>query len=971
MRLTWRAAVVAVGLTAAPATAEPAVRPGVWAQSYVGRHADPAVTFGTLPNGMRFAVMANATPRRQVSVRLVIGSGSLAERDDQRGLAHFVEHMAFRGSSHVPDGELMRTLERKGLAIGADSNAFTTQEATFYQFDLPENDAATVATGLRFLRETASEVSFAAPAVAGERAVVLAEERARDSPQVHSQRAAVAYLLAGHRTADRWPIGTREAIARASVAQLREFYTAHYRPANATVIVVGDVDPAVAVAEITAQFAGWTAAGPASSPLPVEVPLAPRTIEARLFTEAGVSHAVEVTWLRPFDDTADSAVHRRDLLLAALGVRIFNQRLLDIALGSDPPFLSARIERGDLLRTADITSLDIRAPFAQWQTALAATIGEQRRMLEAGVTPAELARVIAQMRTALTTATAGAATRPTPALAGAMVAATIGNLVFVSPAQNLAEFEAALPTIDIAAVNAAFRAGFAGSGPLLLLTAAGPVPDGEARLRAAFAAAATGAITAAAPPSTRAWPYTDFGAPGRIVARRILPRLGVTQVDFANGAVLLVKPTAFAKDAVEVDVRFGHGRAGLPPGREPAYWTLSGAMPVVINGGTGKLSATDLARLFSDRVVGADLSTGDAAFDLRGRTRPADLQLQLQLLTAYLSDPGFRLDSFARLKTVIAASLPQLDSDPGQVLYRALPRALHDGDSRWETVPGLQAITDTWAFDPREMFTAATAHGKLGVVVAGDVDVEAAIKAVAATIGALPPRADPALPPRTGVRFPVPVATPVIVAHHGRPDKAIAVAAWPATDFYANPRDVRALLVTMALLRSRLTDRMRGADGLTYSPEVDGSFSNDFDGYGNVVVRIELAPDRIDEFYAKLDTVVRDLGRHEPTPDELVRAKAPVIEARTHDLENNGYWTIALARATRDARELPTILERISSVEAVTAADVRRVALAYLQPERTYRLAVRPATVPIAPLAAPQRDTARPCSNTNILICRP
>lgn len=932
----WRVAVAAAMLWTGGTAAAQVRRDGVWAQTYVDRPADPAVTFGQLPNGLRYAVMHNATPPRQVSLRLVIAAGSLAEADGQQGLAHFVEHMAFRGSTHVPDGELMRTLERHGLAVGADTNAFTTPEATFYQFDLPENDPATVATGLGFLRETASEVGFAAGAVAAERAVIQAEERTRDGPALH--------------------------------VQLRDFYRVHYRPEAATVIVVGDVDPAAIVAAIAARFGDWTAAGRPPPPVDTGTPAA-RGLDARVFTEPGVSHAVELAWLRPFDATADTVAHRRDVLLDVLATRIFNQRLQDLALAAKPPFLVAQMARANILHSANITSFEVHAPFAHWPEGLGALIGEQRRLLQDGVTAAELGRTVTELRTSLVAAEAGAATRTTRALAAGLLGATLGDLVFASPAQERAEFDAAVPGIDVAAVEEAFRRSFAGAGPLLFLTAAGAVPDGEAKLRAAYAAAGAAPVPAAVAASIATWPYDHFGPPGKVVARRVVAPLGVTVVDFANGATLLIKPTDFAHEAIEVGVRFGFGRAGLPPARSNAFWTAT-SMPVFVNGGTGSLSATELQRLLLGHVVGVDLQLADAAFDLRGHTRPADLPLQMQLLTAFLSDPGYRPESFDRLQTAMASSLLQLDNDPNLALLRALPRALHAGDVRWETVPDRLEVANTTLADARALSDAARGQGRIGVTIVGDVDVEQAIAAVGATIGTLPRRSGPVAPSRTGIAFPTPEAVPAIVVHQGRADKAIAVAAWKTNDFYANPRDARALLVAIGVLRSRLTDRMRGADGLTYSPDVDGSFSNDFDGYGNVVAQIELAPDRIEEYYGKLDLIVGDLAAHEPTPDELARAKQPVIEGRTRDLTNNAYWSIALARATRDRREFAAIAERVQAVQAVTAADVRRVALRYLRPEAAFRLAVRPAAPLFRPLRGPRAPIAL-CSNRFVRACQP
>ena len=199
----------------------PPKRDGVWGQSYSDLKPEADVRFGQLPNGVRYAVMRNATPGGQASLRLRIGAGSLQEHDDQQGLAHFLEHMAFRGSTHVPENELVKILQRHGLAFGPDTNAFTSFDQTVYELDLPETDPDTLDTGLMLLRETASELTLSQSAMDAERGVILSEERLRDSPAYQAQKAELGFLLAGQRAPQRWPIGKVDVIRTAPVSTAR------------------------------------------------------------------------------------------------------------------------------------------------------------------------------------------------------------------------------------------------------------------------------------------------------------------------------------------------------------------------------------------------------------------------------------------------------------------------------------------------------------------------------------------------------------------------------------------------------------------------------------------------------------------------------------------------------------------------------------------------------------------------------
>ena len=215
-----------------------------WAQDYTGRTADPAVRFGTLPNGLRYAIMHNETPSDGVAMRMRIGSGSLQERDDEQGLAHFLEHMAFRGSANIADGEVVHMLERQGLKFGPDTNAFTAQDETVYMFNFPKADATALGTGLKLFQEIGERLTLAPQAIEAEKGAVLSEERLRDTVQFRAAKANLGSILDGTRAIGRWPIGKVETIKAADHERLSRFYRANYRPDNATVVVVGNIDTA-------------------------------------------------------------------------------------------------------------------------------------------------------------------------------------------------------------------------------------------------------------------------------------------------------------------------------------------------------------------------------------------------------------------------------------------------------------------------------------------------------------------------------------------------------------------------------------------------------------------------------------------------------------------------------------------------------------------------------------------------------
>src|SRR5208283_3850593 len=224
--------------------------PPVFGQETSDLRPDPAAVWGHLPNGLRYVVLPNKEPRSRASLRLVVGSGSLYETESQRGLAHYLEHMAFNGSTHYAPGTLVEYLQRLGMGFGADTNASTSFESTVFQLELPNTQPATLADGFQILGDYAGGLLIEPQQINKERGIILAEKRTRDSVEYRSWVAESEFLLGESLIPKRLPIGLTEVIEKAPREQLVDFYNAWYRPENLAVIAVGDFDPAAVDAQI-------------------------------------------------------------------------------------------------------------------------------------------------------------------------------------------------------------------------------------------------------------------------------------------------------------------------------------------------------------------------------------------------------------------------------------------------------------------------------------------------------------------------------------------------------------------------------------------------------------------------------------------------------------------------------------------------------------------------------------------------
>lgn len=900
--------------------------------------ADPDVRFGVLPNGMKYALHLNTTPRSGIAMRLAFDIGSLAESEDQRGLAHFLEHMAFNGSTNVPEGEMIRLLERKGLAFGADTNASTGFDSTSYQLDLPQNSPDLIDTGLMLLRETASELTIAPDAVERERGVILSERRARDNYGLRNLIGNLGFLYSGTLVPDRLPIGTEEVIRTAPAERLRAFYDAWYRPERATLVIVGDMNLDTMEAEIQRRFGDWQGRGEARpDPVAGALPLA-RPRDADLFVHPAIPETVTITWFKPWTLEPDTRALRRTRALESIGEAILERRLSRIALLPDAPFTAAGFNEGNNFDMANSIALTAQARDGEWTRALASVENEYRRARQHGFTEAEVAEQIAISRTAIRNEVAGVATRRSAALAARLLGSADGRSVVTTPAFRAALFEEIAPSITADSVTAAFRVLTDGTGaPLVRVTAKAEVAGGKTAVLAAFDNATQVAVLPPEARSEQAFAYTDFGTPGTVVADDRIDDLGIRRVRFANGVMLNIKRTDYEDERVRMLVRIDGG-ALLNTPDDPTRVVLATIVPL---GGLEAHSADELRSILAGRTVSSGFGAGIDSFNLNAVTTPEDLLLQSQLSAAFLTHPGYRPEALDLFRRVVPQQYAAADATPAGVLGRDVGAILADNDPRLVQPPLERVLALDWP-----AYHAAVAdsvgHGAIEIGMVGAVDEDAAIAAIAATFGALPERRavfDPREDARVR-RFATDRSTRTLI-HKGEADQAVVQTYWQARDDDDLSETIRLQLLgeVMGIL---LTDELRERLGQTYSPGAGVSLSSDYPGFGFVYASSNVAVADIPAVDAAIDGIATQL-RDTPIPEDVMnRARNPFIERLTQSRRENSYWLPYVASATSD----PALLERsrnaITELRAATAAELQMLAQRYLTPDRALKVRAVP-----------------------------
>ncbi len=924
--------------TAAPLTAQdtPGSEP-VWAFETSDIAPDPAFVFGRLANGMRYIVRQNDRPEGTALVRLHVGSGSLSENENERGLAHFLEHMAFNGSRRIPEGEMIKLLEREGLAFGADTNATTGFEATTYKLDLPRADADLLDTALMIMRETASELTLDPEAIDRERGVVLSERRDRNTFGLKNVIDSIAFQTPDARYGNRLPIGVEEVLRNADAATFRAFYEREYVPANTTLVIVGDFAPDVMQAAVEKHFASWQGAADPAEPVTGPVAL-DRAGETDIYLDPSLNEQVSITRFRRWEDRPDTQATRRESLLRSIGYAIVNRRLARLARQEDAPFLAAGFGSNDLFEDARTTSLTVNTADGGWDTGMEAAAQTVRTALAFGFSDGELNEQLARTRTALENAVAAADTRTNAALTGAALALVQNETIPTAPADRLAHFEEQVSEITLESVLAAVQADIAPLDDPLVRFVGRTLPDGgEAALRQKWNAIAATPVQAAEQREVAAFAYTDFGAPGVVVSDTVDNRLDIRTLVFDNGVRLNLKRTDLSADRISYRMNLDGGRL-LATRDNP---DVLAPTRFVARGGLGEHSQDELATILAGRSVGFDIRPANETFIASGTTTPRDLELQLQLLAAALTDPGYRAEGETLYRRQVENFYQSLAATPGAAYRNAIGAILSDDDPRFSLTPEPVAAAQSYE-TLRTVLDDRLATGAIELALVGDMDEDAAIELVAKTLGALPAR-EPAFQRREANRdrtFTTDRTTRTVY-HDGEADQAAVWFIWPTTDDSDLER-----LVTLQLLarvaRIELLDELRERLGQAYSPGADHSASRTYPDYGTFTLGSAVDLETLADARAAIMAVVERL-RSEPVPlDRFERARRPSIEAYDNALKTNGGWMTLVDRAQSKPEDIARFQAARDILTELTPDAVQSVAQQYLTGEGALEVQVVP-----------------------------
>tara|TARA_R110000772_G_scaffold15072_6_gene43071 strand:+ start:37084 stop:40002 length:2919 start_codon:yes stop_codon:yes gene_type:complete len=905
---------------------------------------DKSWIFGELDNGLRYAVKRNGVPPGQVSIRMRMDVGSLMETEREQGFAHFMEHLTFRGSTHVPDGEAKRVWQRLGATFGSDSNAETSPTQTVYKLDLPDANRTSLDESLKILSGMASSPGLSITAVNAERPVVLAELRERAGPQSNVQNATRKLFFAGQLLASRAPIGTPETLSGATPQMLQLFHQRWYRPEKTVIVIAGDGDPELFEELLKKHFAGWSGKGEAGSIPDFGQPRDTKDI-SEIIVEPNVPQFISMMIARPWEQVEDTIAYNQQILIDLLAMQMINRRL-EARARAGGSYLQASVGQDDVSRSVDGTFISIIPLGEDWEAALSDVRAVIADATTIAPSEADIAREIAEFDAALAIGVEGYPSEAARKQADDIVNAVDIRETVATPQVALDVFRAMRDLYTPERLLASTRKLFTGVSTRAVMTSPNSVENGNSRLADALQKSVDAASDVRVVQSDIGFDSLKrIGKKGSVKSVRKIERFEVEQLELANGVRVLLFPNKAERNKIMVNARFGNGFSGLSPRQESLAW--SGALALMASG-VANLGQEDLDKITTGRRIGLSFDIDNDAFEITADTRPSDLEDQLHLIAAKLAFPRWDSAPLIRAKAASLIGYDSFSASPQAVLERDLEWLIRGKDPRWKT-PDKADFEQLTPRNFKQFWKPILASGPIELMLFGDFDRDVAVEAILKTFGALKKRKSrPVLADATAPDFPAPQAGPEILVHKGDVDRAAAMVAWPTGGGLEDIRESRKLEILVAIFNDRLFEILRSQQGASYSPQVFNSWPADFETGGYIGAQSQLTPDNIDRFYNVVAMIAKDLRENPVSADELTRVVEPLRQLIARASSGNTFWMSQMEGASYKPQKFVALRTLLSDYTVITPEEVQALAVKYLDDGTEWKLAVLPELSPVA-----------------------
>jgi zinc protease len=888
---------------------------------------DPKVIVGTLPNGLKYYIRKNSRPEKRAELRLVVNAGSILEDDDQRGLAHFVEHTAFNGTTHFKKNDLISYLQSIGVRFGADLNASTTFDETLYILPIPTDTARQVDEAFEILEDWAHGQTFDSVGVVNERGVVLEEWRGGRGASERMMQQWLPIAFKGSRYALRLPIGTDTSIKTAQPSRLRRFYNDWYRPDLEAVVAVGDFDPARIEALIKQHFSTIPKATNPRPRVTSSIPDNAEPLIAIAVDKEAQGSDVDLIFKVPRQQTKTVGDYRRRVM-QNLALSMVNERFAEITQKPNAPFLDAGASVESLFsRTTNAFILSAGVKDGGIEQGAEALLTEAKRVDQFGFLPTELQRAKDDMLRGYEREYTERDKTESGALVGEYIANYLSGGAIPGIEYEYPLIQQLLPTITVADVDTLAQSWITDKNRIVIAEApdkAGVTVPTEPQLLAVFDRAAKANMTAYTEALSADALVDPLPVPGKIVSEKTRADITMTEWTLSNGIRVLVKPTDFKADQVVIN---GVASGGTSLAADADFMSAVLSSQVLRQGGVGKFNATDLQKKLSGKAADAGTAFSDVEDVINAGGSPKDLETAFQLIYLRFTAPRLDMDAFAAMKAQVEPFLANKGADPDAVFSDTMTVTMSQHHFRSRPLTAA-TFAEVDANKGLQFYKDRLANaGNFTFSIVGNVKLDELKPLVERYLGSLPAGKVETWRD-VGEEHPKGVVERTV--KKGTEPKADTHFIFTGPAVYA-PENRFIFRALNELVRMRLNEVLREQLGGTYSPQANGGISRLPRQEYEEDIEFGSSPENVDKLGKTVLQIIDSLQKKGPTAAEVGKVKEQILRAREVEIKTNEYWSgnmVARDRAGEDIGGLGAPYDVL--VNGLTAAQLQDAAKKYL-----------------------------------------
>lgn len=899
----------------------------------------PQVKVGRLPNGLTYYIRKNQEPKDRAELRLVVKAGSILENEEQRGLAHFTEHMAFNGTKNFEKQELVNFLEKSGVNFGADLNASTSFDETIYMLQLPTDSQSVFKKGFQILEDWAHQVSFENSEIDKERGVVIEEWRLGQGAEERLRAKFFPVLLKGSRYAERIPIGTKQNLQTFKYETVKQFYKDWYRPDLQAVIVVGDVDVNQVEQLIKQHFAGIKGPVNPKPRIKYGVPSQNGTQTAILTDPEQPYNQVMMFYKQPSIREAQTAIEYRASIVRGLFNSMMSSRLQELAQKPDAPFLFGGSSYGKLIGDKDaLTLMAVAKDGKSISKATETVLQENERVRQNGFNQSELDRA----KVAVFSSIENSYKERNKTKSSELVGELIRNFLVKEPIPGIekeyALYKQYLQGIKLNEVNTLINQWIKPADRAIIVTAPESEKNNlvtEAQLLA-LVNKKQGSLKAYEDKVMKGSILAKTPVPGKIVDEKKVAELGVTELNLSNGVKVILKPTEFKNDQILLSA-ISKGGASLY--NDSDYLSVSNATTIALFGGVGNYDIMSLQKELTGKQVSVAPSIGQYSEGINGSTTPKDLPIAFQLIYGYFTQPRKDSAMFQVLKQQLTASLVNKGKDPNSVFSDSVSYIMSNYNYRRKplSVDRIGEIKLDKAFSVYQDRFADASDFIFTFV--GNFTVDSLKPYIETYIASLPSTNRKETWRDVGIRFPNGVINKVI--KKGTEPKSSVRLTFTGITQYS---DIEATQLDQVakVLEIRLREILREDQGGVYGVGVGANIAREPINSYSITVSFGCAPENVDKLVNLTLEEMKKMKANGGTQTNVEKVIAEDTRSMQTSVKENNYWLYNLQNKYYYNEDPKTILEDPAMVRKLTVERTKEIANKYFNTDNMIRLVLMP-----------------------------